>query len=28
MDQEFLPLGPAPGNGPDMIFGFDEFYCG
>lgn len=25
IDQEFLPLGPAPGNGPDMIFEFDEF---
>lgn len=25
IDQDFLPLGPAPGNGPDMIFEFDDF---
>lgn len=25
IDQEFLPIGPAPGNGPDMIFEFDDF---
>ena len=25
VDQDFLPIGPAPSNGPDMIFEFDEF---
>ncbi|WP_311316063.1 AlwI family type II restriction endonuclease [Caldibacillus thermoamylovorans] len=25
VDQDFLPLHPAPGNGPDMIFEFDDF---
>lgn len=25
IDQDFLPVGTAPGNGPDLIFEFDEF---
>lgn len=25
IDQDFLPLHPAPGNGPDMIFEFHDF---
>jgi len=25
VDQDFLPVGTAPGNGPDLIFEFDEF---
>jgi len=25
IDQDFLPLSPAPGNGPDMIFEFENF---
>ncbi|MED5040786.1 AlwI family type II restriction endonuclease [Geobacillus stearothermophilus] len=25
IDQDFLPLHPAPGNGPDMIFEFEDF---
>ena len=25
IDQDFLPIGTAPGNGPDLIFEFDEF---
>jgi hypothetical protein len=25
VDQDFLPIGPAPGNGPDLIFEFEEF---
>lgn len=25
IDQDFLPVGTAPGNGPDLIFEFDDF---
>jgi len=25
IDQDFLPVGTAPGNGPDLIFEFEEF---
>lgn len=25
IDQDFLPIGPAPGNGPDLLFEFDDF---
>ncbi len=25
IDQDFLPVGTAPGNGPDLIFEFDHF---
>src|SRR5690606_4244676 len=25
IDQDFLPVGCAPGNGPDLIFEFDDF---
>lgn len=25
IDQDFLPVGTAPGNGPDVIFEFDDF---
>lgn len=25
IDQDFLPIGTSPGNGPDLIFEFDEF---
>lgn len=25
VDQDFLPVGTAPGNGPDLIFEFDDF---
>ena len=25
VDQDFLPVGTAPGNGPDLVFEFDEF---
>ncbi|MBU3760014.1 MAG: AlwI family type II restriction endonuclease [Candidatus Omnitrophica bacterium] len=25
MDQDFLPVGTAPGNGPDLIFEFEDF---
>lgn len=25
IDQDFLPVGTAPGNGPDLIFVFDDF---
>lgn len=25
VDQEFLPMSPAPGNGPDLIFEFEDF---
>lgn len=25
VDQDFLPVGTAPGNGPDLIFEFEEF---
>lgn len=25
IDQDFLPIGTAPGNGPDLIFEFDDF---
>ena len=25
VDQDFLPIGTAPGNGPDLIFEFDNF---
>jgi len=25
VDQDFLPVGTAPGNGPDMIFEFDDY---
>ena len=25
VDQDFLPVGAAPGNGPDLVFEFDDF---
>lgn len=25
VDQEMLPIGPAPGNGPDLVFEFEDF---
>lgn len=25
IDQDFLPVGTAPGNGPDLIFEFNDF---
>ena len=25
VDQDFLPVGPAPGNGPDLVFEFADF---
>jgi len=24
IDQDFLPVGTAPGNGPDIVFEFDD----